>query len=262
MMIETRQVTITPFERERTVRIYTPNDYELTDKRYSVLYMHDGQNAFDDADASYNMSWRVGEYLDASKRDLIVVAIDSAPGEMRLDEYGPWENPFVGETLYGRDMTLGGQGSAYIEYVAQELKPMIDAEYRTKPDETGMIGSSMGGLISIYAACVYPDVFQRVASLSSAFWFNQTELEQLIESSDLTGIERLYMDVGRKEVEQPSEDGPTNEMYLESSERVYALLRDKVDHLRFEAIEEGVHNELAWRERFPMVVSYLFSEEV
>ncbi|OGX79541.1 carbohydrate esterase [Exiguobacterium sp. SH31] len=261
-MIETRQVTITPFERERTVRIYTPNDYELTDKRYPVLYMHDGQNAFDDADASNNMSWRVGEYLDASKRDLIVVAIDSAPGEMRLDEYGPWENPFVGEALYGRELTLGGQGSAYIEYIAQELKPMIDDAYRTKPDETGMIGSSMGGLISVYAACVYPDIFKRVASLSSAFWFNQTELEQLIESSDLKGIERLYMDVGRKEVEQPSEDGLTNEMYLESSERVYALLRDKVDHLRFEVIEEGVHNELAWRERFPMVVSYLFSEDV
>lgn len=262
-MIETKQITITPFERERTVRIYTPNDYELTDKRYPVLYMHDGQNVFDDADASYKMSWRVADYLDASKRDLIVVAIDSAPGETRLDEYAPWENPYIGESLLGQDVSLGGQGSAYIEYIAQELKPMIDAEYRTNPNETGMIGSSMGGLISVYAACVYPNIFNRIGSLSSAFWFNQTEIEQLIESSDLKGVERLYMDVGRKEVEQPSEDGPTNEMYLESSERVYGLLRDKeVNHLRFEVIEEGVHNELAWRERFPMVVSYLFSEDL
>lgn len=261
-MIETKQITITPFERERTIRIYTPDDYEMTDKRYPVLYMHDGQNVFADEDASYKMSWRVGDYLAASKRELIVVAIDSAPGEMRLDEYGPWENPYIGESLLGQDVTLGGQGSAYIEYIAQELKPMIDANYRTKPDETGMMGSSMGGLISVYAACVYPDVFTRVASLSSAFWFNQTEFEQLIEASDLKGVERLYMDVGRKEVEQPTADGPTNEMYLESSERVYALLRDKVEHLRFEVIEEGVHNEIAWRERFPMVVSYLFSEDL
>ncbi|MFO7176971.1 alpha/beta hydrolase-fold protein, partial [Enterococcus faecium] len=75
-MIETKELTITPFERTRTVRIYTPADYETSEKRYPVLYMHDGQNCFNDEDASYNMSWRVGEYLDASKRDLIVVALD------------------------------------------------------------------------------------------------------------------------------------------------------------------------------------------
>lgn len=261
-MIETKQVTITPFERDRTIRIYTPDDYELTDKRYPVLYMHDGQNVFDDAEASYNMSWRVGEYLDASKRDLIVVAIDSAPGEMRLDEYGPWENPYIGESLLGRDISLGGQGSAYIEYIAQDLKPQIDTDYRTIPEEAAMMGSSMGGLISVYAACVYPEIFNRIASLSSAFWFNQTELEQLIESSELKGIERMYLDVGAKEVEKPTEDGPSNEMYRESSERVHDLLKDKVEHIRFEVIEEGVHNEIAWRERFPMVLSYLFSENL
>lgn len=261
-MIETKELTITPFERTRTVRIYTPADYETSEKRYPVLYMHDGQNCFADEDASYNMSWRVGEYLDASKRDLIVVALDSAPGEQRLDEYGPWENPYIGESLLGRDIVLGGQGSAYIEYIAQELKPRIDADYRTIPEATAMMGSSMGGLISVYAACVYPDVFKRIASLSSAFWFNQTELEQLIESSDLKGVERLYLDVGAKEVEEPIENGPTNEMYRESSERVYNLLKDKVEHIRFEVIEEGVHNELAWRERFPMVISYLFGEDL
>lgn len=261
-MIETKQMTITPFDRVRTVRIYTPNDYETTDKRYPVLYMHDGQNCFDDADASYNMSWRVGEYLDASKRDLIVVAIDSAPGEKRLDEYGPWENPYIGESLLGQDIVLGGEGSAYIEYIAQELKPKIDADYRTLPEETAMIGSSMGGLISVYAAAVYPEIFKRIGSLSSAFWFNQTELEQFIEANDLKGVERMYLDVGEKEVEEPMENGPTNEMYRESSERIYNLLIDKVEHIRFEVIEEGVHNELAWRERFPMVISYLFAEEL
>lgn len=261
-MIETMQVTITPFDRERTVRIYTPHDYEFTDKRYPVLYMHDGQNLFNDEEATFNMSWRVAEYLDASKRDLIVVGIDCAPDEMRLDEYGPWENPYIGESLLGQDVTLGGQGSAYIEYLVQELKPSIDANYRTNPDDTAMMGSSMGGLISLYAACVYPDVFKRVGSLSSAFWFNQTELEHFIKESSLSGVERLYMDIGRKEVEKPTEDGPTNEMYLESSERIYELVKDKVNHVRFEVIEEGVHNELAWRERFPMVISYLFSEEL
>ncbi|WP_215143224.1 alpha/beta hydrolase [Exiguobacterium qingdaonense] len=258
-MIETKDITITPFERNRTIRIYTPADYETSGKRYPVLYMHDGQNCFDDEDASYKMSWRVGEYLDASKRDLIVVAIDCAPEYKRLDEYGPWENPYIGESWLGRDLSLGGEGSAYIEYIAQELKPQIDADYRTIPDETAMMGSSMGGLISTYAACVYPTVFKRVAALSSAFWFNQTELERFIQANDLNGIERLYLDVGTKEVEEPTKTGPTSELYIESSERVYELLKEKVEQTRFEIIEDGLHNELAWRERFPMVVSYLFS---
>ena len=257
-MIETKQVILTPFERERTIRIYTPETYETSDTRYPVLYMHDGQNCFHDSEATYQKSWRVGEYLDASKRDVIVVAIDSAPGEMRLDEYGPFENPFVGEALYGQEMTLGGQGSAYIEYIAQELKPWIDATYRTNPDETAMMGSSMGGLISIYAACVYPDIFKRVASLSSAFWFNQMELEQLIASRDVSALERVYLDIGTKEVETPRDDRAT--MSIESSERIYELLEPNVKHIRFEVIEEGIHDETAWRERFPMVVSYLFGE--
>ncbi|MBX4373528.1 hypothetical protein K4G95_25085, partial [Mycobacterium tuberculosis] len=76
-------------------------------------------------------------------------------------------------------------GEAYIEFILHTLKPLIDEKYRTKPNDTLMAGSSMGGLISTYAACRYPHVFQRVASLSSAFWFNQTEIERFIEESDL-----------------------------------------------------------------------------
>jgi predicted alpha/beta superfamily hydrolase len=254
-MYESFMVTMTPLKRERMIRVYLPKGYEENkEKRYPVLYMHDGQNLYRDEDAGYGMAWRVGDYLDDSELEMIVVGIDCNEGLKRLDEYGPWESSKMPEVIDANRKTIGGEGRQYIEFVVHELRPLIDKKYRTIAEETSMAGSSMGGLISTYAACQYPHIFKRIASLSTAYWFNQEEIEDLIRKSDLSEIERFYLDAGTAEVTETI-DGET---YERTSERVYELLKEKVGHARFDIIEGGVHNEIAWRERLPQVFEFLF----
>ncbi|WJV31614.1 alpha/beta hydrolase-fold protein [Rossellomorea sp. AcN35-11] len=132
----------------------------------------------------------------------------------------------------------------------------MDHTYRTNPEKTSMAGSSMGGLITTYAACTYPHVFKRVASLSSAYWFNQIQIENLIEESELSQVERFYLDIGTKE----NTENPDDLTYIESSRKVFRLLKDKVQDCRFESVEGAKHNEFSWRERFPMILNYLLKD--
>ncbi|SFA87277.1 MULTISPECIES: alpha/beta hydrolase [unclassified Bacillus (in: firmicutes)] len=252
-MQELFKVVITPFNRERTIRVYLPLDYKTSDKKYPVLYMHDGQNLFRDEDASFGTCWGIQHYLDKSGLDLIVVGID-CDGEVRLDEYAPWPNVTVGKEMLNVDRVFGGEGKQYIDYIVSELKPLIDRTYRTIPEDTSMAGSSMGGLISTYAACEYPHIFKKIASISSAYWFNQDEIEKLIEESDLSAINKFYLDIGTKEIADESR----NQRFIESSRTVYDLFKDKVGDSRFVIAEGAEHNEKAWRERVPEIFAYLF----
>ena len=154
--------------RHRRVWLYLPTDYARQPRRrYPVLYLHDGQNVFDAATA-YAGEWGVDETLNrlrASGQDptgCIVVAVDNG-GRYRGDEYIPWANP---------RLKIGGQGAAYVDFLTFTLKPYIDQHYRTRPDaaHTGIAGSSLGGLISVYAALRYPAVFGCVGAFSPAFW--------------------------------------------------------------------------------------------
>ncbi|HET7234691.1 MAG TPA: alpha/beta hydrolase-fold protein [Longimicrobium sp.] len=157
---------IPQLHRTRRVWVYLPPDYASSSKRYPVLYMHDGQNVFDDSTSGFG-EWGVDETLDslyaAGDPGIIVVAVDHG-GAKRLDEYSPFINPRHG----------GGEGDAYVDFLARTLKPFIDRRYRTRPGRlsTGVAGSSMGGLISLYAALKYPDVFGRAGIFSPALWFS------------------------------------------------------------------------------------------
>lgn len=157
--------------------------------------------------------------------------------------------------MFGQDEDLGGEGDAYISFIVHELKQLIDSKYRTLPDETSMAGSSMGGLISTYAACKYSHIFRKIASLSSAYWFNQKEIEALIKDSDLSAIEKFYMDVGTKEITASFH----HQDYIDSSDAVYDILKEKVSDCRYEVIEDAEHNEAAWRKRVPEIFKYLYS---
>ena len=142
---------IPQLNRTRRIWIYLPPDYNYnTDKRYSVLYMQDGQNLFDDA-TSYAGEWGVDEFMDSLKYgQCIVVGIDNG-GDKRMTEYNPYDNKKFGK----------GEGKKYIDFLVKTLKPFIDKNYRTLPgiQNTGIAGSSMGGLISLYAILQYPKVF-------------------------------------------------------------------------------------------------------
>ena len=145
--------------RTRRIWVYLPKDYSISRKSYPVLYMHDGQNLFENA-TSYAGEWGIDETMDAFKNACIVVGIDNG-GVLRMNEYNPNTSQF------GK-----GEGRSYLAFIVENLKPFIDKTYRTLADSrhTYMAGSSMGGLISFYAGLYYPHVFGALGIFSPSFW--------------------------------------------------------------------------------------------
>ena len=141
--------------------------------------MHDGQNVFDKA-TSYSGEWEVDETLNtlhyAYNLDVIVVAIDNS--DERMQEYTAWTHERYGAP----------KGKEYVEFIAKTLKPAIDQKYRTKKDaqNTAIMGSSMGGLISHYAAFAHPDVFGKAGVFSPSFWYAKDCYEFTKKSSEIT----------------------------------------------------------------------------
>jgi predicted alpha/beta superfamily hydrolase len=257
-MIDTFKVNLPPFNRERIIRVYLPLNYHSSKQRYPVLYMHDGQYLFRDEDTKRGGSWKIEDSLDSNGYEVIVVGIDCASALLRIEEYGPWENDFIRERIDGVKGPVGGKGEPYVDYIVNELKPMIDERYRTIKDHTAMAGSSMGGLITLFAACKYPSIFTKIACVSSAFWFNEAKLKQCIESSDLHLIEKMYVDIGTNE----DTGRMSSEAYLQCNKWVHSLLTDKVSNLKFTVIEDGDHTGRAWGGRFPSIIEFLYGNEI
>ena len=169
-MVKKWNVTIPKLtgDKERRAYIYLPDSYKKEpDKRYPVMYMFDGHNVFFDEDATYGKSWGMNKFMKQSKKQLIIVAVEcNHEGNGRLVEYSPmqYENAQMGK--------IRGKGNVYMNWLVKTLKPYVDANYRTLPDRQNTIiaGSSMGGLIAMYAVCTYNHVFQRAACLSPSLW--------------------------------------------------------------------------------------------
>ncbi|MBB4639604.1 alpha/beta hydrolase-fold protein [Longimicrobium terrae] len=233
--------------RTRRVWIYLPPDYASSTDSFPVLYMHDGQNLFDAA-TSFAGEWGVDEALDslraAGDPGVIVVGVDNG-GARRLDEYSPWRN-----TRYG-----GGEGEAYADFLASTLKPFIDSHYRTRPERenTGVMGSSMGGLISLYAALRHPEVFGRAGVFSPAFWF-APQIYALPRAAP-GPKPRIYMVTGERE-------GDTPLIYANDHRR----MADSLAAAGFPAADvyaglraDGEHAEWFWRREFPAAYRWLFA---
>lgn len=158
-MLDIFPIPINSLQQERRIQVYLPQSYSLSQKNYPVLYMHDGQNVFRNDGAIGGISLELERYLDEEDLDVIVVAIDQNSSE-RKNEYCPWENGAYSQKFLGAESSsFGGQGKQYLEFIVEELKPYIDEKYRTITNRTAMAGISMGGLISLYAACHYPKIF-------------------------------------------------------------------------------------------------------
>ncbi len=230
--------------RTRTLRIFLPEGYRDSDKRYPVIYMHDGQNLFDDH-TSFAGEWKIDETINAFIRDLkwvgaIVVGIDNG-GDLRLNEYSPWFNS---------DRNGGGEGDRYVDFLVKTLKPWIDNRYRTLTDRdnTMVAGSSLGGLISLYAGMKYPETFSRLGLFSPAFWFAKQQLIDMIGAVQISQNFRIYLDAGTLE----------GTAYVGDAKQFRMILENKgVKHLKL-VIDEGArHNEAAWARRFPDALRWL-----
>ncbi len=222
-------------KRNRRIWIYLPPGYTASKKKYAVLYMHDGQNLFDNA-TSYAGEWGVDEYLDSiarsGKKEVIVVGIDNGLTK-RMAEYNPWEFENFGK----------GEGDKYVDFLVKTLKPFIDSHYRTlksKPN-TYIAGSSMGGLISFYAVLKYPKVFGGAGIFSPAFW-TASGIHSTVLANAKKVNSRLFFYAGTKE-------GDTMVPYMQ---RIEKEIKQRSKSPVKEIIGENEeHNEAAWRKYFP-----------
>jgi len=178
----------------RRVWVYLPPGYATSSERYPALFMHDGQNLFD-VRTSFSGEWRVDEACEAliasdELRPLIVVGIENG-GASRIQEYTPWPDPGYG----------GGGADAYLTAIRDVLIPEIDRRYRTLsgPNFRWMAGSSLGGLVSLYAGLAYSDTWTRIAALSPSLWWDDRELRAWSASRPRAGLQRVYQDMGTSE---------------------------------------------------------------
>lgn len=241
----------------REVLVWLPPGYHDGRARYPVLYLHDGRNVFDEATAFAGLEWRADEAAtDLARRGqgVILVAIAAAeggPGGGRLSEYGPWPMPSLGAT---------GRGDDYADFIVRTLKPRIDARYRTRPERaaTGVAGSSMGGLISLYMALRQPEVFGFVGALSPSLWFADARIFAWVQAQPPSRTPpRVYLDMG----EQEGDDVAEARRGVEQVRAMARLLRRAGANVRL-VVGPGTHSEEAWAQRFPKAVQFLLRPTV
>ena len=187
-MVENFTAHITPFGLDRNTFVYLPDDWQSSGRRYPVVYMFDGHNLFFDSTATYGTCWGLKEYMDAHPQAIIVAPECNHEGNARLEEYSPYD--FVWQ-----EYDIKGRGKAYLDWMVQELKPLIDAKYPTLPDRenTAIGGSSMGGLMSLYGVTAHNETFSRAACLSPSVRFSFTEVKADIKKAKLAQIGRAHV---------------------------------------------------------------------
>lgn len=237
--------------RSRRVWLYLPPDYATSTKRYPVVYMHDGQNVFDEA-TSFAGEWGVDETLDSlhARGDwgAIVVAVDNG-GPRRLDEYNPWRS--------ANSELGGGEGDEYVDFLVQTLKPYVDRRYRTRPgpEHTAIVGSSAGALIALHAALEYPAVFGRAALFSIAAWLAAPDVYAYARRVRPTRpAPRLYFLSGERET---SEGQPARDQRA-MVDTLAAAGFTRGTMLRSLTPADGKHAEWFWRREFPAAYRWLF----
>lgn len=235
-------------KKTRKGYVYLPESYALqTHRRYPVMYMFDGHNVFFDSDATYGKSWGLADYLKRTKKDLIVVAVEcNHAGNGRLEEYSPlsYENTTLGE--------IRGRGKIYMDWLVNELKPAVDAKLRTLPDRNNTLicGSSMGGLMALYAAVEYNHIFQRAACLSSSLWVAPAKIFRRISQANISYDTCIYLDYGSEEIYNHAANA-------EALISICHLLLTKHVNLTFRIVPGGTHCEACWEKQIPIFMDCL-----
>jgi len=231
----------------RKISALIPYDYYNTEKKYPVLYLQDGQNLFN-PDAPYG-DWAIdksmGKMASSGLKDIIIVAIDHGENE-RIKEYLPYNHPKFGH----------GKGKFYIQFMKEKLIPYINTHYRTFTDyqHTGIGGSSMGGLISLYAGLMEPEVFGKLMIFSPSLWISK---EIFTDANSFKPLDNssIYLYAGGRE----------SKKHLPNVLRLMSILHKKDasgNHfdLKLSVNNRGEHAEVYWREEFPIAAEWLFFE--
>jgi metallo-beta-lactamase class B len=244
---------IPQLDRHRKIWAYLPPDYWSGARRYPVVYMQDGQNLFD-ACGTIGGEWGVDKALNrlfsskgaaGMEEDMscIIVAIENG-GENRIDEYAPWTNPEHG----------GGEGDRYLAFICDTLKPYIDRHLRALPDRqyTGIMGSSMGGLISLYGATERPDIFGMAGVFSPSLWFSKTVFQHVLAQKAKFPVKILLM-AGQQESKTMVND------LLDLYETLLEAGHEDAN-LHYDLHSDGTHTEHFWAREFEHAFRWLFGD--
>jgi predicted alpha/beta superfamily hydrolase len=234
----------------RDLIVYLPPGYhEQTQRRFPVLFLHDGQNLFDGATSFIpGMDWHVGQTADyciqaSLVEPLIIVGIYNA-GKQRLGEYTPTRMPKLG----------GGRANRYAKFLLEEVRPFLLRNYRvlSGPENTGIGGSSLGGLVSLYLGLRLPHVFGKIAALSPSVWWNRRVILRFADAAPVDPLPRIWLDIGTRE----------GGRIVEDVERFREILLGKGwrlgPDLHYQRVEGAEHNEAAWAQRVAPFLQFLF----
>ena len=219
----------------RDIFVRLPASYGVGARRYPVIYMHDAQNLFDPATSFVGETWQVGATMQALAAEGIEALVVGIPhmGEQRPHEFNPWD-----------------RGEHYLAFIVETVKPRVDAAFHTLPGryDTGIIGSSLGGLISTYAYFRYPGTFGYAGALSPSLWANRFAILSYVEHAPFVAG-KVYVDHGTRE----GSAAPLRDVLLRKG------YHEGVD-LRYVREEGGMHRETAWARRLPGALRFLFGK--
>ena len=249
-LIKHEQFASRLLKNRRDLIVYLPPGYDDQPKRrFPVLYLHDGQNLFDGATSFIpGEDWHVGQTADACigagrVEPLIIVGVYNT-GKQRLAEYTPTRAPRLG----------GGRANRYAKFLLEEVRPFLERNYRVLQgvENTGIGGSSLGGLVSLYLGLRQPNIFGKIAALSPSVWWNQRVILRLAAAASVRPLPRVWLDIGTRE-------GPR---IVDDVERFRDILLGKGwqlgRDLHYQRVEGAEHNEAAWARRVGPFLQFLF----
>lgn len=246
------------FRNIRFLRVWLPpgyGDLENQGKQYPVLYLNDGQNLFEASSSFSGVEWQVDETADRLIREgavlpLIIVGIDNA-GKDRMREYMPHRSV--------HPVMLRVLGRRYPDFLMEEVMPFVEQNYRVAPgmENTGLGGSSLGALVALYTAIVWPGVIGKLLIESPSLWVSN---KQIIKESRSVREwpERIFLAAGTAEAASPEKSRGV----VDNVRELAAIVRRAVlseSRLRVVINEGAGHTESAWAERFPAALQFLFT---
>lgn len=254
-MIIKQNIALDFAHEQRRLHIWLPDDYDApgSQERYAVMYMWDGQNMFQDQDATYGKSWGMAAYLSHWWKHMIVVGMQCANNSpQRLNEYSPYAVRIEGSPL------LHGDAELTMQWLITVVKPWVDAHFRTCPirEATGVGGSSMGGMISLYAILKHNDVFSKAACLSPSIRSAMPHFMREIDEAHLAADTRVYLSWGTDEWRTKTWE-PTMRRNIR---RLQAAIVHKQPQCRTMCYrqEGGGHNEASWERQLPLFLPFLW----
>ena len=259
-MVIKRDFLYTPKGVNRRLHIHLPDDYYLTEEHYPVMYFFDGHNLFFDSDATYGTSWGMSDFLARWDKKIILVGIECGhEGYERLSEYLPY--PANKTSSFGKTVPMGMQT---MDWIVNEIKPMIDREYRTIPfrECTAIGGSSMGGIMALCAAVHYNRWFSKAACVSTAMGFCMRPLMTDIKASPISPDTRVYLSWGTYEafgLEDPTREDTSSKTHRWNRQAADALTKKGAETSVYCQVG-GYHCEASWEQQVPLFMDFLWMQ--